>query len=166
KAGKIPTEREESVLTLIAALAGPKELAMVFDLAVKDEKTSAGRRLSLLTALEQAAQQRRVKPEGDLDRIGKLLRSEIPIISAAAARLARHWKMEAFRGELLKLAGDLGTDFAPREAAFEGLTLLGGEPSRKAFEELAAKRDYVEVSRHAVVALAKMDVTAAAKHAV
>src|SRR5439155_2416853 len=72
KAGKVPAERVESVLTLVAALGGPKELEMVFDLAT-DAKAPAGRRAKLLAALELAGQQRQVMPEGDLARIGSLL---------------------------------------------------------------------------------------------
>jgi len=63
--GKAAPETERGVLTLIATLGGPKELAVVLD-HVADSRAPAATRAALLTALAQATRQRGVRPEGDL----------------------------------------------------------------------------------------------------
>jgi putative heme-binding domain-containing protein len=161
QAGKVPAEREESVLAMIATLGGPRELAMMYRL-VADEKTPVGKRVSLLAALERAARQRQVKPEGDLSRAETLLDVENDALRALAARVLGLWKIEAARDDLRCLATSPKTSEALRPSVFEGLALLGGE-SRQTFEALAAKRNALPVRRQAVIALASIDVTAAAR---
>ncbi len=54
RAGKVPREREENVLAIVAALGSPADLRLVFD-QVLDEKTPAARKVVLLDGLAQAA---------------------------------------------------------------------------------------------------------------
>src|SRR5207249_2618570 len=71
RAGRVPREREEEVLGLVATLGNPQDLALVLDLVLK-EGTPAGRRTALLEGLARAARERRVRPAGDLGRIDTL----------------------------------------------------------------------------------------------
>jgi putative heme-binding domain-containing protein len=162
RAGKVPAEREESILTLIATLGGPKELALVFDQVVGENKTPVSRRALLLTALAEAARRRQVRPEGDLSRIGKLLGSENEAVGIAAARAAGVWRIEALRPKLLELARADKTSEPLRQAAFDGLTALGGKASVEAFEQLTDPERALAVRRMAVSALPSLDVQAAA----
>jgi putative heme-binding domain-containing protein len=159
KADKIPAEREEGALKLIAALGNAAELAQIFDLAL-DERVHSARRINLLRALEQASQQRQVNPQSDLNRLGKLLKSDSDPLRIVALRMVGRWKLRAFREELVKQAEAFMDRDAPREAACEGLALLGDEASRKALEELAS--GYYR----AVIALTKLDINIAAMKAV
>ena len=103
RAGKVPAEREEAVLTLVAARGGPQELGLVLDGVVGGE--DAGRAAgSLLDALALATRQRNVSPAGDLSQVGKLLTANSPGLRAAAARAAGQWGIEAVRPRLLELA--------------------------------------------------------------
>jgi putative heme-binding domain-containing protein len=165
RAGKVPAEREESVLISIAALGGPKELAMVFDLAVTGDKTPAGRRALLLTALQEAAERRHVLPEGDLSRVGKLISAENEAVAIAAARAAGVWRIEALRPKLLEIVRADRTSEPLRQAAFDGLTALGGKPSSEAFDQLTAEERPLTLRRMAVIALASLDVKAAGTRA-
>jgi putative heme-binding domain-containing protein len=162
--GKVPADREEQALTLIGSLGSPKELSQILDLAL-ETKTPVGRRARLLAALEQAARQRHVQPEGDLGRIGPVLNEESDALRSAAARLTGGWKLETLRGRLVDLAHSPKSSEPVRQAAFEGLAALGGPASRQAIETLIAKGQSAIVRQQAVIALVGLDVTAAARHA-
>ena len=51
RSGRVPPDREESVLALIATLGGPNELAAVFELVLSPDALPVARRASLLAAL-------------------------------------------------------------------------------------------------------------------
>jgi putative heme-binding domain-containing protein len=164
RAGKVPPEGEEGVLTLLAGLGGPKELALVLDRATS-EKTPGRRRAALLAALEQAARQRGVRPEGDLGRVAALLKAGDDSLRAAAARLAGRWRLESARPQLLDYARAGGTSDALRQAACAGLAALGGPASRDALDELAGAGGPFTRRRTALTALAALDLGAAARRA-
>jgi putative heme-binding domain-containing protein len=166
RTGKVPADREEGVLTAVAVLGGPQELALVLDRVLDGKDTPAGTRVNLLNALGQAAEQRKVRPAGDLARVGRLLGAESEALSCVAARAAGQWQVEALRPRLEALARAADTRAPLRRAAVEGLTLLGGKASRDAFEELAGAGHPDGLRRLAVVALASLDLKAAAGRAV
>src|SRR5262249_57949538 len=100
----------------------------------------SGRQANLLAALQQATQQRGVRPDGDLNRVAPLLNAESEMVRAAAARAAGLWRVEALRPKLLEAArADKGSE-AVRQAAFDGLARLGGPPSKTPFQEHAGAR--------------------------
>ncbi len=165
QSGKLGKEREESVLVLIATLGGPPELTLVLDRALARENT-AGRQASLLAALEQAARERKVKPAGDLGRLAGLLGSEHEAVQAAALRLVGLWQLEALRPRVLEAARAADASEARRQAALDALVSLGGLASRDALKELAGGDRPWKVRRQAVIALAALDVDAAAAPAV
>ncbi|HEV3260855.1 MAG TPA: PVC-type heme-binding CxxCH protein [Gemmataceae bacterium] len=164
QAGKIAREREDDVLGLIATLGGPQELGMVFDRVVAKGATP-GRQAHLVEALEQAARQRGVRPAGDLARLGQVLAANNDGLPATACRLAGLWKVEALRPRLLEYARADTTGEALRQAAVDGLALLGGKESQKALDELAGSSHPLPLRRVAVVALASVDLQAAATRA-
>jgi putative heme-binding domain-containing protein len=166
RSGKVPKEREEGVLALIAALGGPAELGMVFDRALDREGNSAGRQARLLAALEQATRQRGVRPAGDLGRVGTLLDADGEALRAGAIRLAGLWKLEALRPRLVDHARVVSTPATVRRAAIEALTLLGSPASREVLEQLCGGDRPLDVRRLAVVALATLDPETAARLAV
>jgi putative heme-binding domain-containing protein len=165
KSGKVSVEGEEGVLTLIATLGGPKELALLLDRAVS-VGAPAKLRVALLQALAQAAKERGVKPDSELVRVAPLLKSDNDSLRAATARLIGTWKLEAYRPDLLATAKGAKTNDALRQAALDGLVSLGGQESKAAFDELAAsKEEPAAMRRRALVALAAVDLGAAAQRA-
>jgi putative heme-binding domain-containing protein len=161
KAGQVAAERQGAACSLVATLGNQTELARALDMAL-DEKAPAVRRINLLACLEQAARQRQVKPEGDLSRLGALLESKDAAVRSKAATLAGSWKIEALRDKLIHLTWSADTC----EAAFQGLVRFGDEASRKACEEEAARKTSPDfVQRQALIALAELDIKAAAKYA-
>jgi putative heme-binding domain-containing protein len=165
RAGRVPAEREEGVLTVVAALGGPRELGMIFDSVVADDRTPAARRVNLLNALARAMRERHVRPDGDLGRVGKLLAADNDALRAAAARAAGLWRVEGLRPQLLEIARGAKTGGPLRQAALDGLVQLGGPASRDAVEQLAAPGRPTPLRFQAVVALAALDPDAAARRA-
>src|SRR5262249_39674963 len=128
RAGKVPADREENVLALIAALGNPQELQMIFDLVGRDV-TSAKRKAVLLEGLAQAVRQRGVRPAGDLGNLAPLLSVKEEAVREAAARLAGLWKLESGRGRLSEIATASDTPLSVRRAACEALVGLAGRAS-------------------------------------
>jgi putative heme-binding domain-containing protein len=166
RAGKLPKEREESVLSLIAALGGPPELGMVFDKVVAREGNSPGRQARLLEALEQAARQRGVRPAGDLVQVSALLDADSETLRAVVVRVAALWKLEALRPRIVDYAQAIRTPEPVRRAAIEALTLLGGPASREVLEQLCGSDRPLAVRRSAIIALVALDPEGAARQAV
>jgi putative heme-binding domain-containing protein len=165
QAGKVPREKEESIWLLIARMGGPRELALIFAEALK-KPADFTRQTDFLAALESAARQRAVRPEGDLSSLGKLLADADNSRRAFAARLAGLWKMESLRPELTRLATATDTSDGLRPSAMEGLALLGGSASSSALAKLSGSSQPLQVRVMAVVALAGVDLPSAAQQAV
>jgi putative heme-binding domain-containing protein len=165
RSGKVAKDREESVLSVLAALGGPTELDLVFDRVVKPHDLPDAQRTPLLEALADAARLRKTSPAGDRGRVAGLLDDGDDAIRAAAARLAGLWKVESVRPRLVEEAGDDRAGAMVRLAAVEGLGLLG-RGSKDALDRLAGDRRQPErVRQQAVIALASLDVPAAAARA-
>jgi putative heme-binding domain-containing protein len=168
KDGKVSADGEEGVYTLIATLGGPKELTLVLDRAVSEE-TPEKLRLALLLALERAAKERGVKPDGDLTRIGSLKGEKSEALLRVVIRLMGAWKLEQFRPFLTRAATGgkdrPGSDIM-FQAVLDSLVAFGGKASSDACDEIAASKACAASRRRmAVVALAALDLDAAAKRA-
>jgi putative heme-binding domain-containing protein len=166
QAGKVAKGRQESVLSMIATLGGPRELEMVFDHVFKGSSRSSAEQANLLMTLETAARQRGVRPSGDLARLDQLLRSDNETVRATALRLAGLWKRDSLRPQLLELARGAKTSADLRQAAIDGLALLGGQASHQALEQLTTAQQPLPVRMQAVAALASLNLHIAARRAV
>jgi putative heme-binding domain-containing protein len=160
---KEPSEVDR-VLTLMAALGGPAKLEIVFE-QVRRPDFSSARQAHLLAALDQAAKERGVRPAGDLGQLGALLDSKDEQVQGAAARLAGRWNVEALRPKLVELAQSDKSSETVRQAAMDGLVLLGGQQTRETLERLAEKNRPPVVRNQAVVSLAGIDLKSAAQSA-
>jgi putative heme-binding domain-containing protein len=169
RAGRVPADQEDSVLTTIATHGQPNDLAVVFDLALSEPAAGAGlgpdRRAALMEALMEAASERKVRPAGDLSRLGRWLDGPDAVLRAAAARAAGLWKVEPLRVRLVALAeaGAGAVEPPVRRAALEGLARFG---DRRALDRLAGSSGPPEAQPLAIAALATLDPAAAARHAV
>lgn len=166
QSGMVPPEGEEGVLTLIAALGGPRELGLLFDRVLKREGLPIRRQVLLLMALERAARERNVRPPGDVGSVAGLLKADHEPLRAAAARAAGAWGVEAVRPELLVIARNHQNSDTLRQAAIDGLAALGGAPSREVFEQMSDGSGPPALRRMALVALTGLDLKAAAGRAV
>ncbi len=114
--GKLPPERQESVLVLVAALGGPKELRTVFDMAM-DAKTPGSVRAELMAALVRAARMRKVRPEGELGPISRLVDDNEESLRIAAIEAAGLWQVPELADRLIARATAAETSHGERRAA-------------------------------------------------
>jgi putative heme-binding domain-containing protein len=159
RAGRVPDALEEGVLMTIATQGAPDDLAVVFDLALTQRDTA------LLEALMKATSERKVRPTGDLARLGAWLDSPDEAVSSAAARAAGLWKVEPLRGRLTTLAAG-AIPSTVRRAAIEGLARYGDRAARDVLEGVAGRDLPTGAEPWAIVALAGLDVRSAAVRAV
>ena len=160
--GKVPAADRAAVADLIVSNGGPPELAVLFERALSGAAEAA----PLLAALSRAAAERKVTPAGDLKRLLPLIDSGDAAVSAAAARLTGHWKLNDARPKLTELAQSPQTQPAVRQASIDALALLGGNASRQTLMTLTAPQTKDLGTRFmASVALASMDLKAGAQAA-
>jgi putative heme-binding domain-containing protein len=157
--GKLPADRRESVLLLIAALGGPPELRMCLDLALAGN-APAEQRAALIRTLARATRMRKVQPEGNLDALVALLGDGNQSLRLAAIEAAGLWKLDAARAPLLELATTAESSPAIRQAALEALAVYG-DASRDALITLCTPQQILAIRRPAIASLAAVDINLA-----
>jgi putative heme-binding domain-containing protein len=141
------------VQTLIASLGGPSELALVLELVEASPELGVSRRASLLSGLVRASRQRKVRPEGDLARLSRLLDGPDEPLRALAAEAAGAWKVASVRPRLVALARAPETAEPLRRAALGALVELGEADDLKQVEALAEQGETPAVQGLALEAL-------------
>ncbi len=157
--GKLEGGNRQAMLELIASLGGPNELAIVFRAAVsKSSVASVPERVALLNKLLDATRQRRVKPAGKLDAVAELIGHQNQSLASTALRAAGTWKIGTARAKILELIESKQTPGRMRQAAIDGIALLGGNESKQTLAALSAKDKPMGVRMSAAVALSSLDV--------
>ncbi|QDU25431.1 hypothetical protein ETAA8_04990 [Anatilimnocola aggregata] len=160
---KIPAERVEGVLAIVASLGGPKELGAVFEMVVgNDTSLHVAKRAALLDALRETSRLRKVQPSSDLTRLTKLFDASDSRLRAAAALAAGQWKLPGANDAVAVLAMSEDQPASVRQAAIEALGLAGGAENQLKLAALASKGRPIVDRQHALAALASADLQATA----
>jgi len=159
KAGSIGNSQTDSTIKLIATLGSPKDLGMLFELAIADG-TADPQRVGILDGLVAASRARKVRPDGDLTRLGALIGSKDVAVQVAAIRALGAWKLESLRDKLVVDQGHAAID-----ATHEALAELGGDLSLKTLDGNSRMLP-TEHRVGAIVALAALDPKLAAERSV
>ena len=169
KDGKVSRDRLDGVLTLIGTLGGPAEMGAVFDIAISEKsQLEAAERAGLMKSLVVASAARKLKPAGQLDRIGTWLQSKDSNLVVAGARAAGAWGLAQFREELKKFAAERATGSeAVSQAGVDALVDLGGPESIAALKALADAAENPPINQERqLIGLTKLDTSAAVERAV
>jgi putative heme-binding domain-containing protein len=160
---KVPSDRVDGVLSLVASLGGPRELGEVLDLVIAEGQRDAAKRASIVNNLVETSRLRKIVPAGDPARIEKLLATNDDTLRAAAARAAGAWKVEKVRPILTEWAthDDVVSD-SLQIAAIDALASLGGAKSTDSLKQLVAESKDFAVRSRAAAALVSLDINAAA----
>jgi putative heme-binding domain-containing protein len=159
-------EQDETLLTFVASLGQPEDLAPLIDGGLfGPQPLSPTRRAALINGLVKATRERKVRPAGDLNRFVSLIDAKDDGLRASAARAVGAWKLDAAGPKLESLALAADTSDAVREAAIDALAEIGGPASHKALDRLAAEGAPRSSRRFALAALATTDPKAAADRA-
>ncbi len=166
RGGKVPVERQATVVEMIGRRGTAADLTYLLGRVVEPEGFSPELRQSALDALAEAGRNRRLRPEGDVSAVVALANdSAVDLgLRVSAARLAGLWEVAGALDPLSKLAAASATPAALRVTAIEALANLG-EPARSRLESLDHAEQPRAVRVLAVAALTRFDVAAAAVRA-
>lgn len=135
--GSLSGESDTTDLADFVAKTGtPAHLERLFQFGLA-EAASAGTKRIVLQSLRDAAQLRKLQPEGDKTRLSAFLQSEDPSVFASAAALAGMWRLESARPGLTEAFLAAPQNEGRARAALDGLVALGGPPSAGLFDETA-----------------------------
>lgn len=160
---KLPADRQENLLVLVAALGGPNELRMIFDMAL-DIDAPAARRAALLAAINRATRMRKVQPAGALGAVAGLVDQSHEGLRIAAIDAAGLWRLESLAERLTQLASAADTSDAVRASAFGALAALGPAQS-SALLNLCKPEQPAKIRALAIAALSAVNVGAGAREA-
>ncbi len=169
QAGKVAPAQEDQARKLIAGLGGPNDLAMLLDLAV-NPTTPPQRSGALLAALVEAAERRKVIPNGDLSRVARFLDDDPANspVQSQAIRGVGAWRFEPLRDRVEAIAGSGPGHMPPsvRSAAISALVAFGGDRSMTTLDALTRPGQPIQVRWDAASSLARLDLKRAASRAV
>jgi putative heme-binding domain-containing protein len=142
--GQIPAESRSGVYALLAGHGDAKLQRVAWDWAAGPTGSPA-ERVPVLAALEQAARERNARPDGDREKVVKLIPATDASVGIAATRLAAAWKIASIREMLGHLAAN---DKGERgKAAIDALVALGGNESVDILANLAGIRPLAGLTR-------------------
>ncbi len=166
----IPQDGSGPWIDLIGTAGDGETLRRLFDQALNGgfDEAATGRALRALNV----AAQRGARPTGPLEDIGKLLQPDkgtsAPNQRAEqeALQLIGSWKLEKFVPQLTAVAKEGSGSSGRRQATFNALREIGGNPAIAALEPLTGKDNAPAIRRQAVLTLAALDLQKATRPAV
>ena len=139
RGNRVAPDRLDGILSLVASLGGPEQLGELLESVVAaDSRLPDGSKAALLNGLVEAAQQRKITPTGDLQRLSVLLQSDDVALRVAAVRAAGRLRIAAMRPPVVRIAQreEPGPDEL-RRAAIESLGAMGSELDLEILSRLA-----------------------------
>lgn len=169
QSGKLPVERQPTVVEMICNRGNANDLKVVFDKIVQADGFTPELRLKSMQWLADAASTRKVKPAGDLSVLEKLVVGEAASANAplqqGAIKLASTWKDASISPALQTLATDSKTKPELRRVAIEGLIAIGNADSKATLGKLVSKDSPMSIRMQAAAGLAGMDLAGASRAA-
>ena len=155
---QVPEEYQKDVLSTIARSGQTADLNMLLDLAVQNKDKSV---IAQLSALEDAARQRKVKPNKNPERIAGFIGNEEEAVSLTATRLVGLWKLDQLGDRLTSLIQN-GTPNT-KKAALSALAVMDKDKAVKVMTELTGPKNTPEVRVIAAAQLASLNPAEAAR---
>lgn len=165
KSGRLPPERQGTVVEMICTRGNEHDLRVVFDQLLAPEGFTPDLRLKAIGWLTEAAGTRKVNPEGDLSAFTKLISAKETPVRLAAIRAAAAWKLAGASDELQKLATSADATPELQKAAIEGLVAISGNDSKATLLKLASKGQPMPVRMQAIAGLVGIDLQLASEQA-
>lgn len=165
--GRLPAERQGTVVEMICNRGNANDLKVVFDKLVQPDGFSPELRLKAMQWMTDAAVTRKLKPAGDLAAIESLVVGDAaaahPALQQASIKLASTWKDAAVLPALTSLATDTKTKPDMRRVAIEGLVAIGGPDAKATLLKLVGAETALNVRMQAAAGLSGMDLPTAAQ---
>jgi len=156
--GQVPAEYQKDVVSAIAKSGTVADLNMLLDFAVNNKDKTL---ILQLNALEEAARQRKLKPDSKPDRIAGLIGNEDEAISLAAIRLIGLWKLAPMTDKLTTLVktGNIAT----KKTALSALAEIDQTLALKLVTDMTSPKNAPEVRIISTAQLAAFNPADAAK---
>ena len=165
KSGRLPPERQGTVVEMICNRGNEHDLRIVFDQLLLPGGFAPELRLKVIGWLSEAATTRKVNPTGDLAAFTKLISANEISVRLAAIRAASAWKLAGASEELQALATSADATPELQKAAIEGLVAISGSDSKATLLKLAAKGQPMSVRMQAIAGLVGIDLQLAGEQA-
>lgn len=169
ESGRVPPERQGTIIEMICTRGEADDLAAVFRMLDRQGGLPAGTQRRVVELLADAAITRQVRPSGVLTGLLKRIEGEAAAkdrrMQTAAVKLASAWKLEEAAPALQRIATDDRAPDGLQQAALEGLVAIGGPGARETIDQLAAGGKTAQLRLLAAAALARLDSAAGAKAA-
>ena len=165
KSGRLPPERQGTVVEMICSRGNEHDLRVVFDQLMMPAGFSPDLRLKVIGWLSEAAATRKVNPTGDLSKFTNLISAKETPVRLAAIRAAAAWKLAGASAELQALATSIEANPELRKAAIEGLVSISGVDSQATLLKLAAKGQAMPVRMQAIAGLVGINLPLASEQA-
>ncbi len=156
--GQVPQEYQKDVLDAIAKSGQTADLNMLLDLTVQNKDKNV---IPQLATLEDAARQRKAKPDKNPERVADFIGNEDETVSLSAIRLAGLWKLETLNDRLTSLI-KTGTP-ATKKAALGALASIDKEKAVKLMTEITGPKNTPEVRIISAAQLAAVNPVEGAK---
>ncbi|MEC8656175.1 MAG: PVC-type heme-binding CxxCH protein [Verrucomicrobiota bacterium] len=132
--GKIREDKKVwEVANWIANKGTPAHLQKLLDLAL--QTASVSQRHAYLNAMLTAKKIRKINPLGSLEAVRQFMQSENDTVWSTAVELAGLWKLESARANLEVTLKQTDSRRVRKYAAINSLIAMGGEQTRKFFDE-------------------------------
>lgn len=155
KSGRIPPQRQGTIVELICRKGTPEDLGFIWNQIVTDGFKGEMKEKALL-ALKEAYQNRKIVPAGSLAGITQLIDAPAPV-NQTAIELAGDWKVTAAADKLQELALAKETKAKLRTAAIDALVAIGGPKSIKAMQQLTGESSPADIRYLGAAALVSLD---------
>jgi putative heme-binding domain-containing protein len=153
QSGRLPPARQPAVVEMICSRGNSHDLRVVFDQLLAPEGMEEELQLQTLQWLLKAAQQRRVKPEGDRSPIVQLTESSNTALRGAAVELAAAWQVAEVAPILREIAEDPEASPSLLRTAIQGLVAVAEEDSEATLATIARSSPSAVARMQAVAAL-------------
>lgn len=131
---QVPKDYEAEVLNSLAKHGTAADMKMLFNLAVQENSPSSLNTSAILQALETAFTQRKLKPDGEVSGLVKLIHAEEEDIALPAINLVGLWKVDGLTKELVPLA--LKGAESKTKGAIKALAEIGTPEAEKMLKDL------------------------------
>jgi putative heme-binding domain-containing protein len=158
---QVPEEYSKEVLNLIAKRGKTADLNALFDMAIQGYTRQSKNVAAQLGALVEAARQRDMKPDRNLNRIAGFIGSDDEAIVINSLQLIGYWRMEELNELLIDLIQK--RDRSIKKAALDALATLDNNKAEKLLIDMASGKNTAELRLLATAQLVSLNVSEAAR---
>jgi putative heme-binding domain-containing protein len=158
---EVPEEYHSDVLSSIAKRGKTPELNILFDVVVNNNSSENKNVAAQLAALLEAARQRGLKPDKQLNRIANFIETEDEAIAITAIQLIGYWNMKEMSGRLINTMQKENKNLT--KAALRALVLLDNDKAEKLLIDLASEKNTVQLRLLATAQLVSLNALEAAR---